>query len=56
MDREDATTANTLDCEIWKDAIAAKYDGKGQFTKENWDSLLGHCMAVTDVPCAVIIP
>lgn len=46
---------NTLDCEMWEDAMAAKFDAKGKFTKENWDSLLGHCMAVTDVPCAVRI-
>jgi len=44
---------NTLDSEMWTDAITAKYDGKGEFTKENWDGLLGHCMAVTDIPCAV---
>lgn len=38
------------------DAIAAKYDGRGSFEKEDWDALLGHCRAVTDIPCAVAKP
>lgn len=45
---------NPLDTDIWIEAIAAKVAGKEKFTKDKWDGLLGHCMAVTDVPCAVM--
>lgn len=37
----------------WEEAIDAKYFGKGDpFALEDWDELLGHCSAVTDMPCA----
>jgi len=32
------------DCEMWIEALEAKYDGKGTFGLEQWDQLLGHCM------------
>ncbi|KAJ7455868.1 P-loop containing nucleoside triphosphate hydrolase protein [Mycena latifolia] len=35
----------------WTEAINAKYHGKGKpYGRAEWDRLLGHCMAVTDVP------
>jgi hypothetical protein len=39
---------NPRDCEMWIRAFEAKYENKGEFTKEQWDQLLGHCEAVTD--------
>ena len=45
-----ASVENPPDCLCWMDAFAAKYDGKGKFGREEWDSLLGHCMAVCDWP------
>ena len=44
---------NPKDCEMWIRAFEAKYEGKGEFGKEQWDQLLGHCEAVTDFPSAV---
>ena len=35
---------------MWQDAFAAKFDGEGEFGKEQWDQLLGHCQAVCDWP------
>ena len=35
---------NPRDCEMWVDAFRAKYEGQGEFEKEQWDQLLGHCM------------
>ena len=35
------------DSEMWIDAIKAKYFGGPEFTKENWDQLLGHCQVPT---------
>jgi hypothetical protein len=35
---------NPPDALMWQDAFAAKYDGVGKFTKDDWDKLLGHCM------------
>lgn len=51
--RKSAISENPSDCEVWMKALAAKFDGKGQFIKKDWDDLLGNCMAVTDIPCAV---
>jgi hypothetical protein len=39
-----ASVENPPDALLWQDAFAAKYDGKGEFTKADWDALLGHCM------------
>ncbi|KAI9889083.1 MAG: hypothetical protein M1814_005807 [Vezdaea aestivalis] len=42
---------NPRDCEMWLEAMAAKFDGKGKpFGRKEFDKLLGHCQAVTDVP------
>jgi hypothetical protein len=45
---------NPRDSEMWIDAFQAKFHGKGKlFEREEFDQLLGHCMAVTDLPCAL---
>ncbi|MCJ1226685.1 hypothetical protein MMC12_003338 [Toensbergia leucococca] len=41
---------------MWNKAIEAKWEGKGTFGKAEFDSLLGHCMAVSDMPCAAFAP
>lgn len=42
---------------MWNDAFDAKYDPIGTqkkpFTREDWDQLLGHCMATTDTPTVI---
>jgi hypothetical protein len=45
-----ASVENPPDCLCWMDAFAAKYEGRGKFGREEWDSLLGHCQAVCDWP------
>lgn len=45
-----ASIENPPDALLWRDAFAAKYDGIGTFTREDWDQLLGHCQAVCDWP------
>lgn len=45
-----ASVENPPDCLMWSDALAAKYDGKGVFGREQWDQLFGHCQAVCDWP------
>lgn len=45
-----ASVENPPDCLMWSDALAAKYDGKGQFGREQWDQLTGHCQAISDWP------
>lgn len=47
---------NPRDCEMWNEAYRAIFEGDGSFEKRDWDQLLGHCMAVTDVPCADFAP
>lgn len=43
---------NPPDNELWTEAMDAKYEGKGKpYTRKEWDSLLGHCRAVSDLPC-----
>ncbi|KAF7352155.1 hypothetical protein MVEN_01178700 [Mycena venus] len=40
-----------LEMEMWTEAINAKFFGKGKpYGRAEWDQLLGHCMAVTDMP------
>jgi hypothetical protein len=47
----DALTINPRDCELWWKALQAKYEGKGKpFGPKEFDQLLGHCQAVSDVP------
>ncbi|KAG0648378.1 hypothetical protein D0Z07_5505 [Hyphodiscus hymeniophilus] len=47
-----ASVENPPDCLMWSDALAAKYDGKGElFGREQWDQLFGHCQAICDWPC-----
>ncbi|MCJ1357618.1 MAG: hypothetical protein MMC33_007614 [Icmadophila ericetorum] len=50
------TFENPRDCDMWNEAYDAKFFGGKPFTKENWDQLLGHCQAVTDVPAACFGP
>jgi hypothetical protein len=38
-----ASVENPPDAPMWIDAFEAKYYGKGNFGKESWDQLLGHC-------------
>ncbi|KAF7307272.1 hypothetical protein MIND_00521000 [Mycena indigotica] len=46
-----AVWTNFSEMEMWTEAINAKYFGKGKpYGKKEWDALLGHCMAITDVP------
>lgn len=42
---------NSRDCDVWQELIAAKFEGKGTVTKQQFDGLLGHCGAITDGPC-----
>ncbi|KAL1863869.1 hypothetical protein Daus18300_008018 [Diaporthe australafricana] len=51
-----ASTETPRDCELWMQAIKAKWDGEGTFEKEDWDQLLGHCQAVCDLPAAAFAP
>lgn len=51
-----ASTETPRDCELWMQAIRAKWDGEGTFEKEDWDQLLGHCQAVCDLPAAAFAP
>ncbi|TKA29949.1 hypothetical protein B0A54_15075 [Friedmanniomyces endolithicus] len=45
--------ANVQDADMWNAALRAKYFGRGKvFGRQEWDQLLGHCGAVTDVPAA----
>ncbi|KAJ5525143.1 hypothetical protein N7494_011793 [Penicillium frequentans] len=47
----DALTINPRDCELWWEALQAKYEGKGkEFGRKEFDQLLGHCQVVSDVP------
>jgi len=42
---------NPPDVDMWIEAFQAKYENIGKkFGREEWDKLLGHCMAVTDTP------
>ncbi|KAI0975921.1 P-loop containing nucleoside triphosphate hydrolase protein [Xylaria arbuscula] len=44
---------NPPDALLWMDALRAKYDGVGKFTRKDWDKLLGGSQAVCDWPaCA----
>jgi len=42
---------NVQDCDMWRELLDAKFEGKGTVTKEKFDGLLGHCGAVTAMPC-----
>lgn len=34
-----ASVENPPDCLIWQDALAAKYDGVGEFGRKEWNSI-----------------
>lgn len=43
---------STSDCDMWIEALQAKFHGKGEMPdKKFFDGLLGHCGALTDTPC-----
>lgn len=44
---------NPPDNWMWQRAMDWKLEGKGTFGKEEWDQLLGHCRAVSDLPCVL---
>lgn len=48
--------ANAKDADMWIEALEAKYNprrGRQPFGRQQFDQLLGHCSAVTDVPCII---
>lgn len=48
--------ANVRDADMWLDALDAKFNPRScipPFGRAEFDKLLGHCMAVTDVPCII---
>ncbi|KAI9928233.1 hypothetical protein MW887_002266 [Aspergillus wentii] len=48
-----AALENPRDCEMWYEALQAKYDGVGKpYGRKEFDQLLGHCQAVCDFPAA----
>ncbi|TVY82196.1 hypothetical protein LSUE1_G002217 [Lachnellula suecica] len=48
---------NPRDEDMWVEAMEAKYENKGKpYTREDWDKLLGHCMALSDSPCLAFMP
>lgn len=48
----DSAFENPPDCDMWKEAFAAKFYGKGKkFERKDWDQLLGHCQ-VWGVACS----
>ncbi|EQB59524.1 hypothetical protein CGLO_00066 [Colletotrichum gloeosporioides Cg-14] len=52
-----ASTETPRDCDLWIEALRAKYDGQGRlFDRRDWDMLLGHCQAVCDFPAAAFAP
>ncbi|KAF2461469.1 P-loop containing nucleoside triphosphate hydrolase protein [Lineolata rhizophorae] len=44
---------NPPDADIWHEAAAAWVGKRKPLTREEWDQVLGHAMAVTDFPAAV---
>ncbi|KAJ7891564.1 hypothetical protein B0H13DRAFT_2234827 [Mycena leptocephala] len=47
----EAVFANPPPADMWKEAINAKFSGCGTpYGRAEWDQILGHCQAVTDVP------
>ncbi|KAJ5161555.1 P-loop containing nucleoside triphosphate hydrolase protein [Penicillium capsulatum] len=48
---------NPPDNYLWLEAADAKFRGKGEpWTRKEWDSLLGDCAAVSDLPCVAFAP
>jgi hypothetical protein len=47
----DPVFANPRDMEMWSEALEAKFEGNGKpYGREEFDQLLGHCQAVSDIP------
>lgn len=50
----EACLENPRDSKYWLEGLRAKFDNVGKsFSRHEFDQLLGHCQAVTDVPCAI---
>ncbi|KAF2756372.1 hypothetical protein EJ05DRAFT_501877 [Pseudovirgaria hyperparasitica] len=47
---------NIGDTTMWLEAFDAQFRGIGTFEREQWDALLGHCGAVTDMPANIFGP
>lgn len=49
-------TMNPRDAEMWNNARDTHYDHvpSTKFERQDWDQLLGHCGAVTDVPSCLL--
>ena len=42
---------NTKDADMWVEALAAKFEGKGkQWGREEFDQIFGHCMVLSLKP------
>lgn len=53
----DCLFENPPDIDLWRQAFLAKFRGQGRpFEKKDWDQLLGHCQAVTDLPTSAFVP
>lgn len=53
----DCLFENPPDIDLWRQAFLAKFCGQGRpFEKKDWDQLLGHCQAVTDLPTSAFVP
>lgn len=46
---------NPKDSEMWLEAFEGKYKTGKQYTRQDWDQLLGHVEAITDFPGAVFV-
>lgn len=42
---------NVKDCDAWMDLLNAKFEGKGTLSKAQFDGIIGHVSATTDMPC-----
>ncbi|KAL2353455.1 hypothetical protein BJ546DRAFT_123881 [Cryomyces antarcticus] len=48
---------NPCDSEMWLDGMRGKFDRQGKpFGRAEFDKLLGHCQAVTDMPACCFGP
>lgn len=52
----DPTSMTMEQIEGWKKIVRMKHTGQNADWREVFDELLGDCMAVTDMPCAMFWP
>ena len=50
-----ASVENPPDCLMWRDALAAKYDGVGHFGRKEWDQLLGDCQVILSLSLSLYL-